>query len=242
MITAEQRAKELAQFFGMTETEALAKLKLGFGYHHAEVTADWKRANPQTDDEILEWYRKTSSYCWELSSYHLDERFTYMEMCAGISEALRAKGVNRALCLGDGIGDLTIKLRQDGIEAVYHDMPGSQTAQFADQRMTEYLGHPHSHEFDDPKYMRVPRGYDAIVSLDFLEHVKSVPDWTKEIYASLRPGGYMMCQNAFACGSGPDGSIPMHLSENDIYEKTWDPLCSEIGFVQISSNWYQRPL
>jgi hypothetical protein len=60
------------------------------------------------------------------------------------------------------------------------------------------------------------------------------------IYAALRPGGWLMCQNAFACGSGPDGSIPMHLARNDRFEKDWDPLLLSIGFVQESSNWYRK--
>ena len=83
--------------------------------------------------------------------------------------------------------------------------------------------------------------YDAICSLDFLEHVPNVEDWVLAIFVALKPGGLFCAQNAFACGSGSDGSIPMHLAVNDRFEKDWDPLLTAIGFEQISSNWYRRP-
>lgn len=243
-MTAEQRAKELAQFFGMSEADALAKLNLGFGHHHAEVTADWKRANPQTDDEILEWYRQTPTYCWELSSYHLDERFAYMKMCGGISEALRAKGVERVLCLGDGIGDLTLRLKQDGFDASYHDLVGSQTAKFADLRLCDHLpirAMRLSYDWSPDALGTTPQ-WGAIVSLDFLEHVIAPDDWLRAIYAALKPGGWFLGQHAFGIGSTKDGgSMPMHLDRNDRFETEYGPLMLEIGFVQEgTSNWWRK--
>lgn len=242
-MTAEQRAKELAQFFGMSEADALAKLNLGFGYHHAEVTADWKRANPQTDDEILEWYRTTDSYVWELSSYHLDENFNYRGQCAGIAESLLVKSVNRVLCLGDGIGDLSIWLRGAGMDAVYHDLAGSRTAQFAEMRTKMYLGEWRAALQNGWMASTAnPESVDAVVSLDYLEHVVDVERDVRAIYAVLRPGGWLCSQNAFACGSGPDGSIPQHLARNDRFEKDWDPYLFSLGFTQLTSNWYRKPL
>jgi predicted methyltransferase len=74
-----------------------------------------------------------------------------------------------------------------------------------------------------------------------LEHVPNVEAWVSAIFAALKPGGLFCAQNAFACGSGPDGSIPMHLAVNDRFEHDWDPLLTAVGFEQISSNWYRRP-
>ena len=85
-------------------------------------------------------------------------------------------------------------------------------------------------------------GWDSIVSLDFLEHCTDVEAWVRAIYAALKPGGWLVAQNAFACGSGPDGAIPQHLARNDRFEKDWDPLLFSLGFTQLCSNWYQKPL
>lgn len=242
-MTAEQRAKELAQFFGMSEADALAKLNLGFGYHHAEVTADWKRANPQTDEEILEWYRQTDAYIWELSVYHLDVGFAYMKMCGGISESLRAKGARRVLCLGDGVGDLSLKLSQDGLYPDYHDLENSRTAQFAGH-LFESNREPFCTSFSagwEPEFYQY--NYDSIVSLDFLEHVINVERWLRVIYAHLKVGGWFLGQHAFGIGSTKDGgSMPMHLDRNDRFETEYGPLMLEIGFVQEgTSNWWRRP-
>jgi len=246
-MTAEQRARELAQFFGISETDALAKLNLGFGYHHTEVTADWNRANPQTDEEILEWYRTTDSYIWELSAYHEDVNFAYMKMIGGISESLRVKGVNRVLCLGDGIGDLTLSLACDGLAATYHDLAGSRTSRFALERLNYHLGREWG-KFGmnmttgwNPFNYSVNDKYDAIVSLDYLEHLTRPDLWMRQIYAALNPNGWALLQNAFAIGSGPDGSIPCHLARNDKYETEYGPLMLEIGFVQEgTSNWWRK--
>jgi len=43
-------------------------------------------------------------------------------------------------------------------------------------------------------------------------------------------------------GSGPDGSMPMHLERNDRFETDWDPLLFGMGFSQECSNWYVAPM
>ena len=267
MLTIEQRALEIARFLAKPYEFCLARLKQGFGYLHGQVAQDWRNANPKTDDEILEWYRNTEAYIWELSAYHLDPGFNYEGMLTGVSESLRAKGVQMVLCLGDGIGDLTLRLAMDGFVPTYHDLAASQTAFFALNRLidnTEWRdldiwGIPvnkrqrHGRRFSytvahsltsgwepDGAFTHAP--FDAVVSLDFLEHVTHVEAWVRAIYAALRPGGWLMAQNAFACGSGENGSMPMHLARNDRFEKDWDPLLLAVGFRQESSNWYQKPL
>jgi SAM-dependent methyltransferase len=92
--------------------------------------------------------------------------------------------------------------------------------------------------WDPPACDRV---YDAVVSCDFLEHVTDVPKWAEFISSVLKPGGLFFAQNAFGIGSGPDGSMPMHLARNDRFEKDWDSLLASLNFTQLSSNWYQTP-
>jgi cyclopropane fatty-acyl-phospholipid synthase-like methyltransferase len=142
------------------------------------------------------------------------------------------------LCLGDGIGDLTLALRRAGINATYHDLAGSRTADFAHFRF-------YMHGFEGPSEMtdgwspQFSEGYDCVISLDFLEHVTDVPSWAVAVRRALRPGGLFCAQNAFAIGSGANGSIPMHLDRNDRYEKEWDPMLAGLGFSQLAPQWYQ---
>lgn len=252
-MTIEQRAKEISDFLGKPYDFCLARLRQGFGYLHGQVNQDWRNVDPKTDEEILEWYRNTTAYIWELSAYHLDAGFNYGGMIGGISAALKSKGVKGVLCLGDGIGDLTMKLCEDGFPATYHDLMGSQTAKFAESRFIaqgiQWQSHLTTGWTPITGIVKTYFGttivdlrYDAIVSLDFLEHVTDVDAWLRAIFAALKPGGWALLQNAFAIGSGPNGSIPMHLERNDKYETEYGPLMIAIGFQQEgTSNWWRKP-
>lgn len=239
-----RRALELAAFLRLDHKTVENRLVRGFGFLHGQVAEDYRKFNPQTEDELLAWYRTTEAYLWELTAYHCDAGFNYSGQCRGIIEALKSKGVKRVLNLGDGVGTLTIKMREAGIEQpFYHDLTNSCTAAFAISRtlmrFQDLGGGLLTGEFSPSGPHATP--FDAVTSMDFLEHVPNVEEWVRYIYAELKPGGYFVAQNGFNCGSGPDGSIPMHLACNDRYEKDWDPLLKEIGFMQLASNWYQKP-
>ena len=90
------RAQEIAAFLGIPESEAAARLAKGFGYQHQAVNDDFRRCNPRTDEELLNWYRTTEEYIWELSAYHDDPGFNYSGMCSGIITRLKTKA--RAAC------------------------------------------------------------------------------------------------------------------------------------------------
>jgi dTDP-4-dehydrorhamnose reductase len=240
-----ERAREIGLFLGLREDECFARLAQGFHPAHAAVAADFRTANPQDDERLLDWYRKTEAYIWELSAYHCDAGFNYAGLCEGVAERLRAGGARRVLCLGDGIGDLSLSLRRRGLEAAYHDLAGSRTAAFADFRFRKNLdaNPPARHETQgwDPSPLLAAGRFDAVVSLDFLEHVTDVAAWSRVIRDILAHGGFFMAQNAFAIGSGRDGSIPCHLERNDRYEKEWTPLMTSLGMQQESSNWWRKP-
>ncbi len=237
-----ERAREIALFLGINEDTAADRMNLGFEVLHQFVAQDFRRFAPESDDQLLDWYRRTEAYIWELSAYHAHPGFNYSGMCRGIVERLKAAGAKQVLCLGDGIGDLTLALKLAGLEPTYHDLAGSRTAAFAEFRLWLRCPSPiwvHETQSWDPTELEGPE-YDAVVALDFFEHCTSVPDWLRTTQRVLKPGGYLMTVNAFACGSGPDGSIPCHLARNDRYEKEWDPLLSSLGFNQENSNWYRR--
>lgn len=239
------KAKEVAAFLRIPYPQALSHLTRGFHALHDAVSDDFRASNPQSEADLLAWYRCTETYIHELTFYHCDPGFNYSGMLRGITERLRDSDTHLTLCLGDGTGDLTLACTKSGMDATYHDLQGSRTAQFAKfrrmlrgcratEQMTSTFTPP-------PPPPPIGPAYDAIISLDYLEHVPNVEEWVTFVHASLRPGGIFVAQNAFAIGSGPDGSIPMHLSCNDRWERDWDPLLSRLGFVQLTPQWYQKP-
>ena len=240
MLSEAQRAREISIFTGISATQCEERLAQGFGPLHNAVAEDFRKSAPKDEAELLDWYRQTDAYIWELSAYHCDPGFNYAGMCRGIGQRLKTAGVKSVLCLGDGIGDLTLSLHRMGFEAAYHDLFGSKTSKFALSRFLMYTGQVLPYDMTADWKPDFADEYDAIVSIDFLEHVTDVPAWTAAIKDSLKPDGLFFAQNAFACGSGPEGSIPMHLARNDRFEKEWDPLLTTQGFTQESSNWYRR--
>jgi dTDP-4-dehydrorhamnose reductase len=235
-----QRARHLSIFLGIPVMAALAQLQSGFGALHNAVAADYRAANPKDDDALLEWYRRTEAYIWELTAYHCDERFNYNGLCTGLAGRLSSSGHRRILCLGDGVGDMTASLRAAGIDAVYHDLAGSKTAAFAQFRYWAKTGQCLPVLLSDSWEPKIGTGWDCIIAFDFLEHVTDVTAWAEAIRNGLAPGGLLFSQNAFAFGSGERGSIPMHLERNDRFERDWDPLMSSLGMAQDCSNWYRR--
>jgi len=252
----DDRGDELAAYFGTPAPDARAKLGLGFGALHGKVAEDWRAADPKTDEQILQWYRDTPAYCWELSAYHIDPGFNYIGMCTGIAQHLKTAGARRVLCLGDGIGDLTAVLGEHGLDPIYHDLGGSLTAQFAAFRFQRRGATPWMlltsgwAPLEGVSYDALYPKADAVIAHDFFEHLTNVAEWARACYALLAPGGLFLAQNAFAIGD-PDhgGSIPMHLSRNNKYADDdgsgragWDTLLDEIGFERTGQgNWRRKP-
>jgi dTDP-4-dehydrorhamnose reductase/2-polyprenyl-3-methyl-5-hydroxy-6-metoxy-1,4-benzoquinol methylase len=246
-LAVEQRTQELSIFTGAPFRACWTQLLHGFGPLHQAVAEDFRKANPKTDEELLNWYRTTEAYIWELSAYHCDPGFNYMGMCAGIRACLltelhllTASRKVKVLCLGDGIGDLTLSLWRAGFEVAYHDLAASRTAAFAKTRFYMYGAKVSIVETFSFCAFIAETPYDAIVSLDFLEHVPNVEQWAGAINAALKPGGIFVAQNAFALGNQEGGSMPMHLKCNDRFEKDWDPLLFSLGFEQLGPQWYRK--
>ena len=243
----EDRAIELALFFGITLDQAKGKLGEGFGPLHNAVSEDFRRANPQSEAELLNWYRTTEAYIWELSAYHDDPGFNYTGMCAGVIEGIRFAGVegrpgipntSRVLCLGDGIGDLTLALQGAGFSAIYHDLKDSRTAQYAAFRHWRKTGTnlimAMSEGMADMTWTFGPL-YDAICSLDFLEHVPNVDDWVKAAHSALKPGGLFFAVNRFT-----DTGIEMHLDSNYHWGSDWPALVEAVGFHDLKNGWLMK--
>jgi len=240
----ERRSSEISIFLGVPLQEARDRLSQGFHHNHALVAKDFNDAGTNANDEasLLEWYRTTDAYIWELSAYHLSPGFNYSGMCQGQVNHLTTREKPRVLCMGDGIGDLALACAKGGLDPVYHDLKNSRTADFAQTRFS--INHPievHLTETFDPDFLT--HEYDAVVALDFFEHLFNVEEWVQASFDMLRPDGLFIAQNAFGIGDAEHGnSIPMHLSKNNIWEKEWNNLLEKTGFERTGEGeWWRKP-
>lgn len=234
-LSIEPRAQSISKYLDIPLDDAIRKLLRGFGAAHTEVAQDFNKTRPKTPEELLDWYRNTEAYIWELSAYHLDPGFNYSGMCRGIAQHLITHKAPEVLCLGDGIGDLTMTCRRYGLVPTYNDLEGGRTAGYAQSRFSV-----------EPKVLLTPgwdpmfdgQKFDAIVAMDFFEHVVNVEEWVTACYEALNSGGWFLAQNAFAIGDPEHGdSIPMHLAENNRFEFDWDPMLVRLGFTRDGGWW-----
>lgn len=254
-MSPDDRAIELAMFFKLDIDTIRAELGTGFQHFHSQVAESFRHANPQNDEQLLAWYRETSTYIWELTAYHLDAGFNYMGMCDGIrlhlANTLLKPSDDRALhvlCLGDGVGDLSLFLNESSdFVGYYHDLAGSMTAEFAALRYFRRYGTSYENRFVLSADWTPPTPsvqMDAVIALDIFEHLPNVEAWVQACFEMLRPGGLFMAQNGFAMGDDEHGgTIPMHLTRNNHYEVDWDPLLERTGFVRVTEGqtWWRRP-
>jgi SAM-dependent methyltransferase len=239
-------AQHVADFLGINYQAALERIQKGFHYNHAEVARDFLSKNVNVNDSaaLLDWYRKTDSYIWELSAYHLEPGFNYGGMCDGIAIGLKNSNKENVLSIGDGIGTLSIRLAQEGLSANYNDLRESRTANFAQYRFAKYKDLKISTSLTNNFNPTLEENkYDAVVALDFFEHVVNVDEWATAVYHCLKTSGVFIAQNAFGIGDFEHGnSIPMHLSINNKYQTEWPTLLASIGFVLHSNNqWWVKP-
>lgn len=239
MSRVEDRAVEISAFLEVPYDDVLERLSAGFHHNHALVAEDFNSFGADVDDEksLLDWYRSTDAYIYELTAYHVEEGFNYSGMCDGIAQHLSTAGKPDVLTLGDGIGDLTIRLAKEGLNPTYHDLAGSLTWKFADYRF--HIVDVRCHYMLTASFAPNLMGeYDAVVALDFLEHVVNVSAWVERVHEVLRPGGVFLAQNAFGIGDMEHGnSIPMHLAVNNKYVDEWVSLVDEVGFDSPGNGW-----
>ncbi len=231
------RSEEISNFLGLPYDEVYERIAKGFHHNHALVAKDFKDRNTNVDDSdsLLNWYRTTDAYIFELTAYHLEEGFNYSGMCEGIVNHCKANNWTNVISLGDGIGDLVFDLKNAGLNPTYHDLEGGKNAgyvHFLDPDIPQILSSDWVPEFEKEYF-------DAVVALDFFEHLVNVEEWAKAVFNMLKPSGGFLAQNAFAIGDAEHGdSIPMHLSINNKYANEWDSLMKDLGFKDNVGGWW----
>lgn len=239
-------ATDISEFLSIDINQALVRLSKGFHYNHHLVAEDFIGNNTNVDDQesLLNWYRNTHAYIWELSAYHLEEGFNYKGMCEGITMGLYHSDKKDVLNIGDGIGTLSLRMAQQGMNVTYHDLEGSKTAGFAQYRFSKEPNLKIKTLFTDNFVPKLgSRAFSAAVALDFLEHVVNVEEWVTAVFKCLKKGGVFIAQNAFGIGDAEHGnSIPMHLSVNNKYETEWFSVMEKTGFVlHENQQWWIKP-
>lgn len=195
---------DLASFTEMTTDDCRERLR---DYSTNEMADAWRAKNPSSPSEIMEFYRSTDLYVWELMQWHKSvARAPYWDALYSFVESHPPSlGFERVFDFGCGIGTDALFLAERGYEVTAVDVDGP-TFEFARHRFARRGLNARFVESTSevPKPAEI---FDAAVCFDVFEHLSDPLRAARELIGALRPGGILLQQGAF----GEDGLRPCHL-------------------------------
>ena len=220
----------IAEFFGVSDTEARKRLDQEFHHPGAIVAEAWRRADPKTPNEITAFYKHTDSYVYDLAADHCNARRRPVR--DSIMRRIDARGPRQNVLLyGDGIGNDSIMIAERGHRVTYYDLSGV-TSSFARYRFErECPGRGIAMLLDEAE---IPsEEYDAVVCVEVLEHVPDPPAVMGAIHRSLKTGGIALITESF---ESIGEEFPSHLPSNFEYAGKTHQLMESLGFANTYYN------
>jgi 2-polyprenyl-3-methyl-5-hydroxy-6-metoxy-1,4-benzoquinol methylase len=226
--TKKEAAELVAEFYGITEEAALAKIEKGNASMVGDYWVSKFRDKEPTLEEIEEFYKDQYTgdlYLIELLHWNFNRTFYNLK---SLFTGLRNQTV---LEIGSGIGSLAIQLAVQGCDVVavepnkvLSDFSKLRVKKLEEQIATE-LGQI---EFVEGFIVDDEEIYDTVVSTDTFEHLPEtvIPDLLKDIAKSLKSGGSLIYHANFK----QQDLYPMHFDHSE----KWDSWLIEAGFTILS--------
>ncbi len=196
--------EDLSSYTGMSTGECLERLR---DYSTNEMAEAWQAKNPSSPSEIIEFYRSTDLYVWELMQWHASAaRAPYWDALYSFVESHPpSRDFRRVFDFGCGIGTDALFLAERGYEVTAVDVDGP-TFEFARHRFAR-RGLKARFEESTSEIPQLDEVFDAAVCFDVFEHLSDPLRAAQALIGALRPGGILLQQGAF----GDDGLRPCHL-------------------------------
>jgi len=197
---------DLASFTGLDRDACLRRLR---DYSPSELAAVWRRVAPRTPEEILNFYRSTDLYIWDLMQWHASNaRRPYWEALAYVTEHHpAAAGWGRVCDFGCGIGTDGLFLASYGYAVTLVDVD-SAVLRFARHRF-ERRGLKAAFIESQSALPELRGTYDVVVCFDVFEHLPDPLEAVRRLVGALRDGGLLVQQGSF----GDGGDHPCHLGD-----------------------------
>ncbi len=183
----------------------------------------WLKDNPNTEKEIEDHYNELELYIPELSSWHAIEKNLTLLKIVEFMDFCREKNCKDFLDYGSGIGSAGLFFNYYGFNTTLADISDAML-NYSKWRFKEHCRE--SNFVDLKKDSLIDNNYDCSISIEVLEHVPDPVKIMKDIYRSLKSGGYLFVTTPFF----EDEERPQHLIHNPGIIKEFN----EIGFKTIS--------
>ncbi len=147
---------------------------------------------------------------------------------------LHSRGIGaesaRVLVLGDGSGNDSIYLSNDGLLVDYFDVPGSRTFAFATRRFERYAKHNAPVQVIEEYEHIIGRHYELVLSFEVLEHLPDPIGSIRDMAHVLNRGGIALVTESF---KEVGQRHPTHLYAN-VQFTSWTPLLFHLNNMPMT--------
>jgi len=216
--------KEIKDFFNLNDD--FVKNKVLYEWHNSgkTVAESWNKLKPNTEEDIVNFYKKTDAYVYDLSVESIrPTRIEWRDLIFLYLSQFDNK--ETLLDFGGGVGTESIFFSNASLKTTYYDLP-SITSDFARYRVKQYANNDVTFVLDEKKLT----SYDVIVCLEVLEHLVDPIKAMELIYSKLKIGGLVFLSESFNL-IGDD--YPSHLKQNKPLTQEFTSLLVEMGFSII---------
>jgi hypothetical protein len=187
-----------------------------------ELSNKWKEADPQTPEEVDEFYKGQDAYLIDL--VNLNSMDWYWRKVGNIL-ALTGEVAD----FGGGNGSVSIALARRGCKVHYVELNSPQK-DFAVWRFIK-----HKVPIAVHSEINGLKNLDAIAAVETMEHIHpdALPQYAQQFYDALKPGGQVRTASSF----GKSEVSPMHYDTAQQFKEAM----YTAGFTGGPSIWVKRP-
>lgn len=213
--------RDLMECYNLSYDETKCMLKLG-----RRLFCDfWNELNPKNDAEIVSFYKMPLPYnVFSLAYWHM------LRGQRNFRKEIINYSFGNVLDYGGGIGDLSIKIAEKGLNVTYVEVDGK-NMEFAKHlfKKRRYDIKTLDMEKDQEKIWK--EEYDTIICIDVIEHIPH-PEFVLEKMAKHLKNDGRLVITGLNC-VGPTEDAPMHLKIDFDAEK----LLNSFGIFKIKEDW-----
>jgi len=192
--------RDLREYYNLSYDETKCMLKLG-----RRLFCDfWDSLSPKNIEEIISFYKMPLPYdVFSLAYWHMSRGQS------GFRKEIVKHSFGDVLDYGGGIGDLSVKIAEKGLNVTYADVNGECMKFGKWLFLKRGCGHITvlDVEKDEEKIWR--REYDTIICIDVIEHIPHPEIVLEKIAKHLKTNGRLIITQ-LSC-MGPDETAPMHF-------------------------------
>jgi 2-polyprenyl-3-methyl-5-hydroxy-6-metoxy-1,4-benzoquinol methylase len=208
---------EVMEYENLSETEVIAMFKLAVKLN----AMFWTALNPKTEEQIQKFYEITPFYIYELAYWHMNR------VQLKLRDSIVKIASGDVLDYGGGIGDLSARLAEKGLNVTYADVEGK-TFEFAKWLFKK---RQLSIEVLDLKKHVLSKQYDTIICLDVIEHIPDPKTVLEKMAILLKKRGRLIITKLQRMRDFEEH--PMHLK----IEFNPEELLKSFGMVKTDKEW-----